>query len=277
VSPPPWSRVAAIVDSALLRDARGRAAFLKEACGDDRDLRHEVDGLLAGATQVDEFLDGTAADLAADQFDKILDVGDRIGPYAIEGRLGTGGMGDVYRALDRNLDREVAIKILPRIFLADEERIARFEREARILAALNHPRIGAIYGLERLDGLPALVLELVNGPTLAERLASQRLSVVEAVTIAIEITEALEAAHARGIIHRDIKPANIKMTPRGVKVLDFGLAKDINRHEEDWSAAPTDGQRGLDLSSAGSVLGTLAYMSPEQSRGDALDRPRPRG
>jgi serine/threonine protein kinase len=271
VTPPPWSRVASIVDSALLRDARGRAAFLTEACGDDRDLRREVDGLLAGAAQVDEFLDGTAADLVADQFDKILDVGDRIGPYTIEGRLGAGGMGDVYRALDRNLDREVAIKILPRIFLADEERIARFEREARILAALNHPRIGAIYGLERLDGLPALVLELVNGPTLAERLASQRLSVVEAVTIAIEITEALEAAHARGIIHRDIKPANIKITPRGVKVLDFGLAKDINRPEEDRSASAADGQHGLDLSSAGSVLGTLAYMSPEQSRGEPLD------
>jgi Tol biopolymer transport system component len=181
-------------------------------------------------------------------------------------------MGDVYRARDRNLDRDVAIKILPHVFTADAERVARFEREARILAALNHPRIGAIYGLEHVAGVPALILELVEGPTLAERLASGPLPVVEAVAIAIEITEALEAAHDRGIIHRDIKPANIKITPTAaVKVLDFGLAKDVKRDAADPSVATTRSARGFDASGPGAVLGTVAYMSPEQAAGEEID------
>ena len=181
-------------------------------------------------------------------------------------------MGEVYRARDSSLDRDVAIKILPQIFTADAERVARFEREARLLAALNHPRIGAIYGLEHIDGVPALVLELVDGSTLAERLTNGPLPVAEAVAIAIAVAEALEAAHDRGIIHRDIKPANIKITPtNAVKVLDFGLAKDVTRHDDDLPDRAARLAPRFDLSSPGSVLGTVAYMSPEQARGEAID------
>lgn len=255
-----------------MRDERARAAFVAEACGDDADLRREVDSLLARASDIDDFLNGAAADLLEPATEARSFVGDCIGPYAIECRLGAGGMGDVYRARDRKLDRDVAIKILPPVFTTDAGRIARFEREARILAALNHPRIGAIYGLEHIDGLPALILELVDGPTLAERLAGGSPSLSESVAIAVAIAEALEAAHDRGIIHRDIKPANIKLTPAAsVKVLDFGLAKDVKRHDEDESSSARPVAPASDLSSPGSVLGTFAYMSPEQARGDEID------
>ena len=272
MTPEQWSRIAPIVHSALTRDEHVRAAFLANACGNDAELRREVDSLLARASDVDGFLSGAAADLAGAPIGKSPVVGDRIGPYTIESRIGAGGMGEVYRARDSSLDRDVAIKILPQVFTADADRVARFEREARILAALNHPRIGAIYGLERMDGVPALILELVDGHTLAERLARGPLPVAEAVAIAIAVAEALEAAHDRGIIHRDIKPANIKLTPtNGVKVLDFGLAKDVTRHDDDPPVPATRVAPAFDLSSPGSVLGTVAYMSPEQARGETID------
>ena len=272
MTPQQWSRVAPIVQSALMREAHVRAAFVAAACGDDVELRQEVDSLLAGASDVDHFLEGTAADLTGDTGDKSLSVGDRIGPFAIKNTLGAGGMGEVYRARDSALNRDVAIKILPKAFTADPERVARFEREARVLAALNHPRIGAIYGVEHRDHVPVLILELVEGPTLAERLASGPLSVIEAVHIAIGITEALEAAHDRGIVHRDIKPANIKFTPAGaVKVLDFGLAKDAARQGDDVAVSATWVVPAPGVSSPGSVLGTVAYMSPEQATGEEID------
>jgi Tol biopolymer transport system component len=264
-----WSRVAPILDRALMREPCDRAALVAEACGEDADLRRDVETLLARAAQLDGFLDRPVADLLAPAGRAI--VGERVGPYVITGRLGAGGMGDVYRARDCSLDRDVAIKILPPLFTADPERVARFEREARILASLNHPRVGAIYGLEHVDGVPALILELVDGPTLAERLAAGRLPIAEAVTIAMAIAEALEAAHDRGIVHRDIKPANITTSATGaIKVLDFGLAKDLERPESapvvSMQSAPT-----ADLSHAGLVLGTAAYMSPEQARGEPVD------
>jgi serine/threonine protein kinase len=181
-------------------------------------------------------------------------------------------MGEVYRARDRKLGRDVAIKILPRVFTSDPDRLVRFEREARVLASLNHPHIGAIYGLESIDGTPALVLELVDGDTLAERIAKGPLPVADVLTIATQIAEALEAAHARGIVHRDLKPANIKITTLGVvKVLDFGLAKAAagDALNPDLSHAPTltvgDTRDGV-------VLGTPAYMSPEHVRGIAVDK-----
>ena len=153
-------------------------------------------------------------------------VGRQIGSHQILSLLGAGGMGEVYRARDTKLGRDVAIKVVADVFLSDPERLARFEREARVLATLNHPHIGAIYGLEEADGVRGLVLELVEGATLAERLASGPLPIQEALTVARQIADALEAAHEKGIIHRDLKPANIKITPDGtVKVLDFGLAK----------------------------------------------------
>ena len=266
-----WSRIATILHSALMREPHDRAALVAEACGDDEGLRREVESLLARAPELDAILNTPAAELRRAPAGRSPLVGERVGPYAITGRLGAGGMGEVYRAHDCSLDRDVAIKILQPLFTADADRVARFEREARILAALNHPRVGAIYGVEHVDGVPALILELVEGPTLAERLAAGRLPIAEAVTIAIAIAEALEAAHDRGIVHRDIKPANVTTSAAGtVKVLDFGLAKDVERPDAATvisapSAPPSD------LSHPGSVLGTAAYMSPEQARGEPVD------
>src|SRR5438477_3532635 len=155
-----------------------------------------------------------------------LAIGSRLGPYEIVSALGAGGMGEVYRAHDTKLGRDVALKILPDTFATDPERLARFQREAQVLASLNHPHIGAIYGFEESNGIRALVLELVEGPTLADRIAQGASPLDEALPIARQIAEALEAAHERGVIHRDLKPANIKLRPDGVvKVLDFGLAK----------------------------------------------------
>ena len=155
-----------------------------------------------------------------------LSSGARLGPYEITAPLGAGGMGEVYRATDTNLKRAVAIKVLPESVAADAERLARFQREAEVLAALNHPHIAAIYGLERSDVSTALVMELVEGPTLADCIAKGAMPVEETIAIAKQIAEALEAAHGQGIVHRDLKPANIKVRSDGtVKVLDFGLAK----------------------------------------------------
>src|SRR5688572_22685743 len=160
--------------------------------------------------------------------------GARVGPYEVVGKLGAGGMGEVYRARDARLDRDVAIKLLPELFAQDPERLARFEREAKTLAALNHPNIAAIYGIEEDPGaggryLRALILELVEGPTLADRIAAGPLRLDEALPIARQIAEALDAAHEKGVVHRDLKPANIKLRPDGtVKVLDFGLAKALD-------------------------------------------------
>ncbi len=155
-----------------------------------------------------------------------LTSGSKLGPYEIVSPLGAGGMGEVYRARDARLDRDVAIKVLPEAFAQDPDRVARFQREAKVLASLNHPHIAAIYGFEEAEGKRFLVMELVEGATLADRLRDGPLSVEESLTIGKQIAEALESAHERGIIHRDLKPANVKITPDGVvKVLDFGLAK----------------------------------------------------
>jgi serine/threonine-protein kinase len=195
--------------------------------------------------------------------------GRRIGAYQFQEQLGAGGMGEVYRARDSKLGRDVAIKVLPRIFTSDPDRLARFEREARMLAALNHPNIGAIYGLEEVDGTTVLVLELVDGETLADRLRRGPLPATEALTFARQMTEALEAAHEKGIVHRDLKPANIKITSAGVlKVLDFGLAKIATGDSQpDLSQSPT-----IAGTREGVILGTPAYMSPEQARGKPVDK-----
>jgi Protein kinase domain/WD40-like Beta Propeller Repeat len=201
-----------------------------------------------------------------------LSAGARLGSYEILAPLGAGGMGEVYRARDTKLRRDVAIKILPEVFTADKERLARFEREARMLAALNHPHVEAIYGVEDVGGIRALVLELVEGETLRERLRRGSLPIPEALAIARQIADALEAAHERGIVHRDLKPSNVKITPDGtVKVLDFGLAKETTNNAEasDFDELPT---LTADSTSAGVVLGTAAYMSPEQARGKAIDK-----
>ena len=180
-------------------------------------------------------------------------------------------MGEVYRARDTKLDRDVALKVLPQAFTDDPDRLARFEREAKVLASLNHPNIGHIYGLEEAEGQKALVLELVEGPTLADRIKQGPIPIDEALPIAKQIAEALEAAHEQGIIHRDLKPANIKLKPDGtVKVLDFGLAKALE------GATGGDPSQSPTLTAAatanGVIMGTAAYMAPEQAKGRPIDR-----
>ena len=199
--------------------------------------------------------------------------GARLGPYEVAGQIGAGGMGEVYRARDTKLERDVAIKILPGVFVAEPERAARFEREARTLAALNHPNIGGIYGVEESNGAMALILELVEGPTLAERVAQRAVPVDEALAIARQIAEALEAAHDQGIVHRDLKPANIKLRPDGaVKVLDFGLAKALDPSPASTSSLSISPTLTSPATQIGVILGTAAYMAPEQARGKPVDK-----
>ncbi|HET8699779.1 MAG TPA: protein kinase [Gammaproteobacteria bacterium] len=198
-----------------------------------------------------------------------LSPGTRFGPYTIVAAIGVGGMGEVYRATDSSLKRDVAIKVLPQYFAADADRVARFRREAEMLAGLNHQNIAHVYGLEHRNDTTALVMELVDGPTLQDRIAAGPIPLAEALPIALQIADALEAAHERGIVHRDLKPANIKLTTDGtVKVLDFGIAKVLN---------PPSSQQTLVASTPsfteiGTILGTAAYMSPEQARGKPVDK-----
>jgi serine/threonine protein kinase/Tol biopolymer transport system component len=204
-----------------------------------------------------------------------LVTGTRLGPYEIVSLLGEGGMGQVYRAKDTRLKRDVALKILPDAFAADPDRVARFQREAELLATLNHPNIAAIYGLEQTDGVRALVLELVEGPTLADRIAQGPIPIDEALLIAGQIADALEAAHEKGVIHRDLKPANIKLTQDDkVKVLDFGLAKMLEPASASSPAltnSPTITTPAM-MTGVGTLLGTAAYMSPEQAKGRPADK-----
>jgi len=202
-----------------------------------------------------------------------LTPGSRLGSYEIGPQIGVGGMGEVYRATDTNLGRQVAIKVLPDAVAQDAERLARFDREARTLAALNHPNIAAIYGLERFGGQTALVMELVEGETLAERIEHGALSPDEALRFALQIAAALEAAHDKGVIHRDLKPANIKVTSEGtVKVLDFGLAKAFDAQAGSDAAVTHSPTLSMAATQQGIILGTAAYMSPEQAKGRATDK-----
>ena len=198
-------------------------------------------------------------------------IGSTLGHYKILEKLGEGGMGEVYRAEDTRLDRDVAIKVVTEAFATDHERVARFEREAKVLASLNHSHIAQIYGLEKHEGQQFLVLELVEGPTLSERVAQGPISLDNALRVALQVAEALESAHERGIVHRDLKPANVKLTPAGaVKVLDFGLAKPtMDVTATDLSVSPT---LTAHMTQPGVILGTAAYMSPEQARGHEVDR-----
>ena len=198
-----------------------------------------------------------------------LGVGARLGHYAVTAKLGQGGMGEVWRATDTQLNRDVALKILPEAFATDPDRLARFQREAQVLASLNHPGIAAIYGIEEQDDTRALVLELVEGPTLADRINKGPIPVDEALPIAKQIAEALEAAHEAGVIHRDLKPANIKVREDGtVKVLDFGLAKALDPSSTgDPSESPTLTAAATQM---GVIMGTAAYMSPSKRAGTPL-------
>jgi len=266
VSAPSWPELEGLFHEALARASAERAAFLAERCAGRPDLQAEVEALLRAHERTASALETPPT------LQTRLKAGMRLGSYEVLSELGAGSMGEVYRARDTRLGRDVAIKVLPALFLSNPERRTRFEREARVLASLNHPHIAAIYGVEEAGNTLALVLELVEGPTLADRIAHGPLPLEQALVLAQQMAEALEAAHEKGIVHRDLKPANIKITPAGaVKVLDFGIAK----------VSAADGSRP-DLSQSpsitattpreGVILGTAAYMSPEQARGQAVDK-----
>ena len=229
-----WQRIEEIYHAALERAASERESFVEAACGSDKTLRADVERLIAAQDKAGDFLVAPAWEVGASAIvavttkeDRTMSlVGRHIATYEILAPLGVGGMGEVYRARDTKLNREVAMKVLPEVFALDPDRLARFRREAQVLASLNHPNIAAIHGFEEAADVKALVLELVEGPTLADRIARGRVPLEDALPIARQIAEALEAAHERGIVHRDLKPANIKVRADGmVKVLDFGLAK----------------------------------------------------
>jgi serine/threonine-protein kinase len=287
MTPERWEQIEHLYHAALEQPSEARAAWLAEACGDDSALRHELESLIAhedAAVLIDQPLDVAAAAVLSDA--PRLEPGTSVGPYRISALLGEGGMGQVYRAHDAKLQRDVALKILPDAFVHDPDRLARFTREAHMLASLNHPNIAGIHGFEDSGQVHALVLELVEGPTLADRIARGPLPVDEALAIARQIADALEAAHEHGIVHRDLKPANIKVREDGtVKVLDFGLAKPAGPPHAAPNASDPTGPHGLNvpttvsptmvspaITAIGVILGTAAYLSPEQAKGKPADK-----
>ena len=276
MTPERWRQINRLFEVARVRPAHERAGFLETATEGDPDLRREVESLLAQADSHDHFfgppalVDRTPSDREAQPGRGL--VGAEFGSYRIVSLLGAGGMGEVYLAQDRKLGRDVAIKVLPSGLTADPDRRARFEREARVLASLSHSNIGSIYGLEDFGGRQALVLEYVAGETLEDRLRSRPIPMAEALGIARQIADALDTAHAKGVVHRDLKPANVKVAPEGrVKVLDFGLAKAAlgDAPGPDFSSQVTMTAESTRL---GLIVGTPRYMSPEQARGDVVDR-----
>ena len=263
-----WERARALFQSALEKPEPDRTAFLADACEGDEAIRREVEALIAAHDAAGGFLETPVFRVNSDTVAPALQPGDRLGNFEVLGVLGRGGMGEVYRARDAKLGRDVAIKVLPRALAADPQRLARFERESRILASINHPRIAAIHSVEQFEGVRFLVLELVEGPTLDDRLRAGPLPPDEALVVARELAGALEAAHDRGIVHRDLKPANIKLTASsGIKLLDFGLAKEHVTSDIARSDPPVP-----DGTTEGMIVGTWSYMSPEQARGKPVDK-----
>jgi serine/threonine protein kinase/Tol biopolymer transport system component len=281
MNPDRWRQVADVYESALEREPAARGAFLAEACREDSDLRREVESLLA-QEHTPLVVDHGMVAVAAAVLEGIsrLEPGTVLGPYRVEAFIAAGGMGEVYRARDTKLNRDVALKVLPESLTRDPDRLVRFTREANLLASLNHPNIAAIYGFEDGGDVHALVLELVQGPTLADRIARGPLALPEALSIARQISDALAAAHEHGVIHRDLKPANIKVRDDGtVKVLDFGLAKPVqDARSTKTGSEPTMGARESPavispvVTATGVILGTAAYMSPEQAKGRPADK-----
>ena len=273
MTPERWERVQDLYHASRARPDRERAQFLADVCAGDDALRREVQALLDQPVATSSFVDfigGPAPRPRASDPSPLT--GQRLGSYQVSSLIGRGGMGEVYRAHDVKLGRDVAIKVLPSMFVSDRERLARFDSEARMLAALNHPHIGAIYGIEAAGRVPALVLELVEGETLADRLRRGPIAPRDALLIARQIADALDAAHQKGIVHRDLKPANIKITPAGVvKVLDFGLAKAAASEVAPTQDVSESHTVATGTTRVGVILGTAAYMSPEQARGMAVD------
>jgi serine/threonine protein kinase len=287
VTPDPLDQISKLYHAALARDPAERLGFLRDACAGNESLLQQVESLLGYADPATQVMK-TSALLGGGHFAETIGsdvpamIGRQIGPYTIESLIDVGGMGEVYCARDTRLGRQVAIKILSGAFTADQARRARFEREARLLAALNHQNIAQVHGLEEADGLQALVMELVPGVTLAELIESSpgndsgtpgALTIDQALGIGRQVVEAVEAAHEKGVLHRDLKPANIRVTPDGlVKVLDFGLAKAFAIDRAVGAPSEPSPPAAAPVTGDGAILGTVNYMSPEQTRGLPVDK-----
>jgi serine/threonine-protein kinase len=277
MNPERWEQVQAILAELEEAPEEERARLLDERCGADRELLEEVESLLAASAEAGSFFDDLA-ERAITPLSRMGEpaespslVGVQVAQFRIVDKLGEGGMGVVYRATDLELRRDVAIKVLPERLGQNPRQVARFKREAQMLASLSHPGIGAIYGLQEVDGRTALVLELVDGPTLAERMSGRPLRREEALEIARQVACALEAAHALGIVHRDLKPSNVKVTDDGtVKVLDFGIAKAVHGDDPNSDRSPATSEL-LAATHTGQVVGTVSYMSPERLKGKKVD------
>src|SRR5437588_1743626 len=271
MKPDRWQKVEELYHAALKRPAESRADFLRAACPDDEELCGEVESLLALQSKAENFIEKPALEIAAkalaeDHLESVI--GQQISNYKIVALLGQGGMGEVYLAHDLKLDRKVAIKFLPECFAADERARKRLVREAQAAAKLEHPNICGIHEVVEENGRSFIVMQYIEGETLDIRIKRRPLELSESLSIATEIADALDEAHAHGIIHRDIKPSNIMITPRGkVKVLDFGLAKMIRDH----AAIDAEAETAMLLTNTGVVMGTAPYMSPEQLRAERLD------
>jgi len=267
MTPDQWKRINELFASALARPPAERDAFLSEACNGDDVLRGEVASLIAAHDRAGDFMDGQAPGLDLPAHAPALTPGTCLGVYEVRSLLGMGGMGEVYRARDTRLGREVAVKILPAAFARDPDRLRRFEQEARATGALNHPNVLAIYDVGRHDGAPYLVCERLEGQTLRDRLPEGGLPPPKAIEYAIQVARGLAAAHDKGIVHRDLKPENLFLTRDGhVKILDFGLAK-LTALDERPAAAALSAPSTF----TGAVMGTAGYMSPEQAAGKPLD------
>src|SRR5262245_17379870 len=277
MSPNRWEQINRIYDAAVDVEEKKRASFLEEACGEDAELRQEVESLLAYDRQAKHFINQPALQVTAEKLasEPPSLVGRKLGPYQIQSVLGTGGMGEVYKARDTRLNRTIAIKVLPRYLSERADLRQRFEREPRAIAGLNHPNICALYDIGREEGVDFLVMEYVEGETLSKRLRKGPLPTEHLLRTAVEIATALDQAHRQGVIHRDLKLGNIMLTKTGAKLLDFGLAKRTAREGE----TPGEPARGdarpptnsETLTEEGMILGTLEYMAPEQVEGKEAD------
>jgi serine/threonine protein kinase len=273
MTPARWQQVKEVFQEAVEREASQRAIYLAEACGGDESLRREVEMLISGHERAGDFIETPACEVAAavlsEERRQFL-AGQEIGPYRIVAPLGAGGMGEVYLAEDKRLDRKLALKLLPAEFTKDEQRLRRFEQESRAASALNHPNIITIYEIGRVDDLHYIATEFVEGLTLRQQMTQIRMKLQAALDVAIQMAGALTATHEAGLVHRDIKPENVMVRPDGlVKVLDFGLAK---LTEPDASASDAEASMVTRINTkAGVVMGTVNYMSPEQARGLSVD------
>jgi serine/threonine protein kinase len=282
MTPERWQQIDKLMDSALELEASQRSVFLDQACAGDEELRREVEKLLGAHQQAGSFLGSPAVHIASKgiaQDQKPSLVGRQLGAFRIVCLLGAGGMGEVYRAQDTRLTRSVAIKVLPSHLSNDVNLRQRFEREARAVSNLNHPHICTLHDIGRQDGIDFLVMEYLEGETLAQRLEKGRLPLKQALQFAVEMASALEDAHGHGIVHRDLKPGNVMLTKAGTKLVDFGLAKLVERALPRAFIEPAQGTGVPDaratekesLTIEGVIQGTVAYMSPEQAEGKKVD------